>query len=76
MADFGAIHEVCNSAAFFCDISLDAMGWMVGGRQRWCLVPLPAIQQAIKLIRSGEIENARYDLETATVEVIRTKWTS
>ncbi len=52
------------------DVTLrDSIGGPVEPRE-WFLVPLPAIQQAIKLIRSGEIENARYDLEMATIEAI------
>ena len=35
--------------------------------REWFLVPLPAIQEAIQLIKSGKMENARYDLPTATI---------
>ena len=31
------------------------------------LVPLSAIQEAINLIRTGDIENAQYDMQTATI---------
>lgn len=49
------------------DVKLrEEVGGFVEPRE-WFLVPLPAIQEAIKLIRSGEIENARYDLANAKI---------
>ena len=35
--------------------------------REWFLVPLPTIKQAIKLIRSGGLARARYDLATAKI---------
>jgi len=35
--------------------------------REWFLIPLPAIKNAIELIRSGGIANARYDLHAAKV---------
>lgn len=49
------------------DVKLrEEVGGFVEPRE-WFLVPLPAIQEAIRLIRTGGIENTRYDLKSATV---------
>jgi hypothetical protein len=49
------------------DVKLrEEVGGFVEPRE-WFLVPLPAIQEAIKLIRTGEIANASYDLATAKI---------
>ena len=49
------------------DVKLrEEVGGFVEPRE-WFLVPLPAIQEAIHLIKSGQIENAQYDLATAAI---------
>lgn len=49
------------------DVKLrDHIGGPVEPRE-WFLIPLPVIKKAIKLIRSGEIAKARYDLATAQI---------
>ena len=51
------------------DVKLrEEVGGFVEPRE-WFLVPLPAIQEAIQLIRSGQIENSRYDVANARVVV-------
>jgi hypothetical protein len=44
----------------------EEVGGFVEPRE-WFLVPLPVIKEAIQLIRSGEIANARYDVESASI---------
>jgi hypothetical protein len=54
------------------DVKLrEEVGGFVEPRE-WFLVPLPAIKESIKLIRTGEISNARYDVAKATIVGIET----
>jgi len=73
-----ATYRIANASAgklenvlhrFFASARIDVklreeVGGFVEPRE-WFLVPLPAIQEAINLIRTCEIANASYDLETA-----------
>ena len=52
------------------DIKLrEEVGGFVEPRE-WFLVPYAAIQEAINLIKSGEIKNKRYDVDIAEIVAI------
>lgn len=70
-ASAGKIENVLHR--FFASARIDVklreeVGGFVEPRE-WFLVPLPAIKEAIKLIRSGGIENSRYEVANARVVV-------
>ena len=59
------LHRFFSSARI--DVKLrEEVGGFVEPRE-WFLVPLSAIQEAINLIRTGEIANASYDVASATI---------
>ena len=75
-----ATYRIANASAgklenvlhrFFASARIDVkLREEVGGYaepREWFLVPLSAIQEAINLIRTGDIENAQYDMQTATI---------
>jgi hypothetical protein len=75
-----ATYRIANASAgklenvlhrFFASARIDVkLREEVGGYaepREWFLVPLSAIQEAIKLIQTGEITDASYDLETAKI---------
>ena len=75
-----ATYRIANASAgklenvlhrFFASARIDVkLRQEVGGfvePREWFLVPLPTIQEAINLIRTGEIENARYDMQSAKI---------
>ena len=73
-----ATYRIANASAgklenvlhrFFASARIDVklreeVGGFVEPRE-WFLLPLSAIQEAVKLIQTGEITNARYDLKLA-----------
>ena len=75
-----ATYRIANASAgklenvlhrFFASARIDVklrkeVGGFVEPRE-WFLVPLPVIKEAINLIKTGEIANARYDLASATI---------
>ena len=78
--DVVATYRIANASAgklenvlhrFFASARIDVkLREEVGGYvepREWFLVPLSAIQEAINLIRTGDIENAQYDMQTATI---------
>ena len=78
--DVVATYRIANASAgklenvlhrFFASARIDVklreeVGGFVEPRE-WFLVPLSAIQEAINLIRTGEIANASYDVASATI---------
>lgn len=78
-----ATYRIANASAgklenilhrFFASARIDVklreeVGGFVEPRE-WFLVPLPVIKDAIQLIRSGEIANARYDMASATIVAV------
>lgn len=79
-AEVVASYRIANASAgklenvlhrFFASARIDVklreeVGGFVEPRE-WFLLPLPTIQEAISLIRTGGIENARYDIQTARI---------
>ena len=79
-----ATYRIANASAgklenvlhrFFASARIDVkLREEVGGYvepREWFLVPLPAIQEAIELVKSGQIASFRYDLSSASMAKVK-----